>query len=153
MFTEEQRQAIRIAMAQSQADESDDYKVMVVNPPSDKDPIDHTNAIGSVAEAVKSISGEQIAMAIMEAVEKSNAATAKSISSVGRLVVAAIEAMPKPEKPEKEEKLDLSPITTAIDRNTAALERLAKVMATPKTLIFDEMDPTKPVGVKMQRAN
>jgi len=151
MFTEEQRQAIRVAMAQSQAQDSDDYKVMVVNPPSDKDPIDHTNAIGSVAEAVKGISGEQIAMAIMEAVEKSNAATSKSISAVGRLVVEAINAMPKPEKEERVEKeIDLSPIIEAVGRNTAALEKLAKAMTASKTIVFDEMDPTKPIGISVR---
>jgi hypothetical protein len=150
MFTDEQREAIRAAMLAEASAEPDPIPVVVTNHPEEAPEPDLTPALAAIAQAVQGVSGEAIATAVNAAAKEIKNANARNVTAAAQMIVDAIKAIPKAETGDA---VDIAPITTAIDRNTAALERLAKVMATPKTLIFDEMDPTKPVGVKMQRAN
>ena len=150
MFTDEQREAIRAAMLAEASAEPEPVPVVVTNHPEEAPEPDLTPALVAIAQAVQGVSGEAIATAVNAAAKEIKNANARNVTAAAQMIVDAIKAIPKAEAGEA---VDIAPITTAIDRNTAALERLAKVMATPKTLIFDEMDPTKPVGVKMQRAN
>ena len=150
MFTEEQREAIRAMMLAEASAEPEPTPVMVMNHPEERPEPDLTPALSAIASAVERVSGEAIANAVNAAAKEIKNAHARNITAAAQMIVEAIAAIPKDEK---DEAVDIAPITTAIDRNTAALERLAKVMATPKTLIFDEMDPTRPVGVRIQKTN
>ena len=152
MLTDAERQAIIEAVQQAES-EPEVVRVSLVDLPQAIDP---TAAIQSVAKAVEGVSGEEIAQAIRSAAQESTAATAKTLKLVGLMIVEAVAKLKeeeKPEAPEPPEKIDFTPITEAMDRNTKALERLIKAMSAPKMLIFDENDPTKPVGVAIHKTN
>lgn len=153
MFTDEEREAIRNAIAVA-ANQESESRILVVNPPSEYRPVDTTPALEGIAKAVEGISAADVTEAIKTASQESAASTAKTIKAVGMMVVEALANLKEePEKPEPPEKIDFSPVVEAMDRNTAVLERLIKVMGAPKTLIFDEADPTKPVGVAIRKGN
>jgi hypothetical protein len=150
MFTEEQREAIRAAMLAEASAEPEPVPVVVTNHPQEAPEPDLTPALVAIAQAVQGVSGEAIATAIKTAAKDIRAAKSSDLTAVGRIIVEAIEKLPKPEKSDP---VDIGPLCQAVDRNTTALERLFKVMSAPKSLIFDEMDPSKPIGVTIHKVN
>ena len=150
MYSDQEREAIRALMAAEAGAPPEPTPVVVVNQPEERPEPDLTPALAAIAAAVERVSGDAIASAVNGAAKDVKNAHARNIAAAAQMIVDAIKSLPKPEKGEA---VDIAPITTAIDRNTLALEKLAKVMATPKTLVFDEMDPSKPVGVRIQKIN
>lgn len=146
MFTDEQRAQIRAAMMADRARAPAPTRVEIVNQPQEREEKDLSPALAAIAEAVGGVNAKEVA----DVLSKGLAAMQKAHAAGVVEIVRAIGAIPKPYKPES---YDMKPIIDAISKNTAALNKIATIVSAPKTLIFDDDDDTKIIGVQAELRN